>query len=157
VRIGLALSNSTRTVAMPHAIVQRGRDHRGDHQQIAAVVTEFDVVLVVVGLPLSLSGNDSKATEAVRHEIDELSANLDVPVEFVDERLSTTEVLARRREGLIERDSARRGGRGGRAGPSGGRRARPSEGVDDRAAAVILQSYLDRASGPPRASTDSDD
>ena len=151
VRIGVALSNSTRTVALPHAILRRGRDHVADHREIAAVVTEFDVRLVVVGLPLSLSGGDSNATEAVRREIDELRASLVVPVEAVDERLSTTEVLARRREGLIERDSTRRGGRGGRAGPSGSRRARVTHEVDDRAAAVILQSYLDRASGPSMA------
>jgi putative Holliday junction resolvase len=93
------------------------------------VVNETRARLVVVGLPLSLSGEAGPAARAVLSEIDELRAALNVPVEPCDERFST--VVARR--ALV----------------AGGRRPVAQKAVVDQvAAAAILQTWLDRERNP---------
>lgn len=144
-RIGIARSDAARTTALPCEVVVRSKDQVADRRRIAALVDELGATAVVIGVPFDLAGKAGPAASAVLSEIEVLRAELDVPVEVIDERLSTAEVLARRREGLATRDAARRQGRGGRPGAG---RARPSVArrpvVDDLAATVILQHWLDR-------------
>ena len=64
VRIGLALSDPTRTVASPHSVLQRSRSHETDHQAIVATAREAEATAIVVGLPLSLSGREGPAAQA---------------------------------------------------------------------------------------------
>jgi putative Holliday junction resolvase len=128
-RIGVALSDSDGTVATPYEVVHRSGDRERDHRRIAALVEEAAADVVVVGLPLSLDGTIGPAAGAILDEVGELRAALDVDVVTWDERLSTVEA---------ERSLRHMGVRKGRR-----RRV-----VDQVAATVILQSWLD--AGRPR-------
>jgi putative Holliday junction resolvase len=124
-RIGLAVSDDRRAVAVPHSVLERGSSHAEDHRAIAAAASELGATLVVVGLPLSLSGRRGPAARAVLAEVEELrGAAPDLTVTTHDERLTTVQ--------------AERGLRD--AGVRGATRRRV---VDQVAAALVLQAYLD--------------
>ncbi len=127
-RIGLALSDPSRTIASPHSLVLRSSDRAVDHTAIRAVVIEEGAELVVVGMPTSLSGAAGPAARATQEEIEQLRAVLDGVAAVVahDERLTTVSA----NHALSE------------AGVKG--RARRDK-VDKIAAAVMLQHYLDAA------------
>jgi putative Holliday junction resolvase len=113
-RCGCALSDPTGTLATPLSVVERPDTRRG-MQRIATLVRERDVSLVVVGLPLSLSGEEGPQALLTREWAGRLAARLlGVPVELHDERLTTAQ-------------AARTGGRADE---------------DSRAAAHLLEAYL---------------
>jgi putative Holliday junction resolvase len=131
-RIGIALSDSAGTLATPYEVVIRSGDRARDLERIAALADEAGAELVVVGLPRSLDGSIGPAARAVLDEVDELRARLAeraVGVVTWDERLSTVEAERRLRSAGVK------GARGRRV-------------VDQVAATVILQSWLD--AGQPR-------
>jgi putative Holliday junction resolvase len=130
-RIGLALSDPSGSVATPHRVIERSGDPAADHRTITAIAREADADRIVVGLPLSLSGDVGPAARAVLDEVEALRAEVGegMRVETHDERLSTV--------------SAARGLR--EAGMPGRRRRRH---IDAAAATVMLQSYLDRPVPP---------
>ena len=147
-RIGVALSDSARTVASPYAVVDRADGTTRDWQQIVALVAETGATVVVVGLPLSLDGSEGAAARSVLGDAQELAAVLDVPVETVDERLTTVEAERRRIEVVAAADSVRRQGRGARRSSAfWASRSRRRQVVDDAAAAVLLQAWLDGRGG----------
>ena len=124
VRIGVAISDPERRVAVPFGTVHAGAP--ADLRAIAKLVRDHEVTLVVVGHPLKMSGGSGTRARHAEEFVAALRQVLAIPVVLQDERLST-----------VEADRAlREAGAGGRA----RRRA-----VDRSAAAVILQSYLDRA------------
>ncbi|MDQ3643839.1 MAG: Holliday junction resolvase RuvX [Actinomycetota bacterium] len=136
-RIGVAVSDAGGIMATPYSVIQRSGDVSADRARVAEIVHEVGAGLVVVGLPLSLDGSEGPAARAALEEADALRQVLDVPVECHDERL--TSVTANR--SLTE------------AGVTGRkrRRAREAGAVDQAAAAVLLQSWLDtRRSGGSR-------
>jgi putative Holliday junction resolvase len=137
-RIGVAVTDSARTVAVPRSVLARSGDETADHAAIARLVADVGATLVVVGVPLGLDGGVGAAAAQAASEAARLRATLDVPVATVDERLSTVEAARRRREA----DPARRGP-ADRPRPRRpvGRRRPP---VDAGAAAVILQAFIDR-------------
>lgn len=116
-------------MATPYSTIQRSGDVHADRAKVVDLVAEVEAGLVVVGLPLSLDGSEGPAARAALEEADALRQLLNVPVECQDERL--TSVTANR--SLTE------------AGVTGRRRqkARKAGAVDQAAAAVLLQSYLD--------------
>ena len=122
-RIGLAISDDGRVLASAYQLLQRGRSRAADHAELADVVAESGAALVVVGLPLSLSGRSGPAAQAIEAEVAELRQVLLVPVELCDERLTT--VVASRSLG-------------------GRRPALKRAVIDQMAAAEILQTWLDR-------------
>jgi len=125
VRVGIALSDPTGTLASPLAVLTRTADL---HDEVAALVDEHAAVAVVIGLPRSLDGRERKAAQTVRTEVRRLQERLPVPVHLQDERLSTVAAHA----GLA----------------AAGRTARQRRGtVDASAAAVLLQSWLDSPAG----------
>ena len=95
-RCGCALSDPTGTLATPIEPILRPDTRRGI-ARIAELVRERDVGQVVVGLPLSLSGDDSDQTREARAFAARLGERLPVPVELYDERFTT--VLAARDPG----------------------------------------------------------
>jgi putative holliday junction resolvase len=101
-RCGCAVSDPTGVLARPLAAVQAPRSHRG-LERLRALVEELEAELVVVGLPLSLSGEDSAQTAEARGFAGLLKELLDVPVELYDERLTTS--LAARTGGRADEDS----------------------------------------------------
>jgi putative holliday junction resolvase len=123
-RCGVAVSDPTGTLATPLEPVLRPATRRG-FNRLLAVIRAHEPARVVVGLPLSLSGGDSAQTAETRAFAARLARFVAAPVELHDERFTTR--VARRRGGAAPEDS--------------------------RAAAVLLESYLQRESsrGPDRA------
>jgi putative Holliday junction resolvase len=121
-RIGVAISDPDRRVAVPLGTVRTGAP--ADVKALAAMAREHGVLEVVVGLPLTMSGAAGEAAGLATRFAEALRAVLGLPVHLQDERLSTVEAERRLREA----------GRTGRA-----RR----EVVDEHAAVVILQTWLD--------------
>jgi len=129
-RVGVAISDSTGTVARPLQTLVRG-SREEDFAAIAVIVAEHDIGLVVVGQPLSLDGTEGPQARRVARYAEALTATLPVPVVAWDERFTTVtaeEILRQRRRQKK-------------------RRARTRGEVDAIAAAVILQSYLDSQNG----------
>lgn len=123
VRIGVALSDPDRRVAIPIGTVHVGRPP-GELKAIAALVREYGATFIVLGWPLNLDG--TRGGRAVRSEefADALRMIVEIPVELHDERLTTVEAERGLREaGVKSRD----------------RRAV----VDAAAARVLLQGWLD--------------
>lgn len=145
-RIGAALSDSARTIASPHKIIECSGDRRRDRITIANLVKETGASLVVVGLPIGLDGRQGAAARDALAEAAAIEALLDVPVCTCDERFTTVEAERRLLEAAAEIGAARRGGRGARReSEHGASRRRARALVDDAAAAIMLQSWLDGA------------
>ncbi|MCL4241013.1 MAG: Holliday junction resolvase RuvX [Dehalococcoidia bacterium] len=126
-RIGVALSDDLGIMAHPRpAIIEKGR--AAALRRIAALVEAEGVAEVVVGLPLTLEGGRGAQAEEVRQFVAGLRKNLSVPVTEVDERLSSAQA-----EWLVPGAGKKRDGT-----------------LDSAAAAVILQTLLDRRRGGRR-------
>ena len=128
VRVGVALSDPTGTLASPLETVERRRDE-SDLDRIAALVVEHEVTEVIVGEPRHLSGASGASAREARAYSRSLAGRIgSVPVHLVDERLSTvTAASSLRANGLDSRSQ------------------RPV--IDQAAAVVILQAYLDAQRG----------
>ena len=111
-RAGCAISDPTGTIARPLGVIEPA-----EPGAVAKVALEHEVELVVVGLPVSLSGAEGPQAAEARAFKEALDAILDVPVETYDERLTTR---------MAERST-----RAGASAPS-----------DALAAAHLLESYL---------------
>ncbi|MGN6379285.1 MAG: Holliday junction resolvase RuvX [Gaiellales bacterium] len=116
-RTGLAVSDATGTLARPAGIVQRVRSKTGRAELIRRI-QELEAERVVVGMPVSLSGQRTSQTGETQAFVDELRAVCPVPVETFDERFTTA--LAVRMNGTDD---------------------------DAVAAAHLLKGYLDRCAG----------
>lgn len=124
-RIGVAVCDSGWTLASGVTTVHRQGDRRSEHRAIASLVAEYEAIGVVVGMPLSMSGQAGPAALAVGEEVEQLREHLGVPVGTVDERLTTVQASGALR--------------------AGGRSAKRQRDVIDReAAAAILQTWLDQ-------------
>ncbi|MEX0856248.1 MAG: Holliday junction resolvase RuvX [Gemmatimonadota bacterium] len=127
VRIGLAISDETGTLASPLETIRRRRGKRPPLNRIEAVAREHGAEALVVGLPLELSGEESDWSREVRAVADSLERRLHLPVHLFDERMSSVQAeRAVRSSGL----------------PRGKREEK--DRVDSAAAAIILQGWLDR-------------
>jgi len=127
-RIGLAVSDASGRVATPLVVLDAKQALR-DGRRIATIVSEYEVQLLVAGLPLSLDGSEGPQAKRVRSLAERLAGFVSLPLDFADERLSSSE--ARRvmtESGVSDRD--KRGS------------------VDMVAAAVFLQAYLDARAEP---------
>ncbi len=120
-RIGVAVSDETRLIATPVEFIERGN---GDRARFRQVIARFSVGRLVAGLPTGMSGREGPQAADVRAYADQLASDLDLPLDYWDERLSTA---------IAERTLI----------AGGTRRADRRTRVDAVAAAVILQGYLD--------------
>ena len=122
VRVGVAASDPDRILASPVETVAAP-----GHARVAELARERAAVLVVVGLPTSLSGrSDSASAQMARDWLDAFTARCDVAVQLVDERLTTVTATAALR--------------------ASGKRGQAARKVVDQAAAVaLLQGFLERA------------
>nr|VDG63537.1 Holliday junction resolvase-like protein [Streptococcus thermophilus] len=129
VRIGVASSDRDGLLATPVETVERVtgfKDRDGaDIDRLLDIISEYNAVEVVVGLPRDLKGNGSSSIKHAKEIAFRIRRrNSDVPVRFADERLTTVEATnALRSSGVNARD--------GRA------------VIDQAAAVAILQSWLD--------------
>ncbi len=129
-RVGLAVSDPSATIAQPLPTLQRRAGKRPPVQAVADLAREWEVEAVVVGLPLTLDGDDSEWTREVRAFGDRLAERTGLPVHFLDERMTSVRAeRAVRSLGLrrAQREDKRR--------------------VDAAAAVLILQAFLDRGHG----------
>ena len=127
-RVGVAVSDGDQRLATPATTVVRKGDRAREHRALAELVDEYEAVGVVFGLPLSLSGAEGPAAASARAEAAQMENHLSVPVDLVDERLTTVEAA----------NALRAGGRATR---------QQRHVIDQTAAAVLLQSWLDRRAG----------
>ena len=128
-RIGVAYSDSRRSLASPWGTIQRSGDAARDRSAVVDAVREVEASTVVVGLPLSLSGEIGPAARSALDEaaaLRELLEPFGVSVETADERFTTVEA---------QRSLTAAGLKGKKA------RSR----IDTAAAMVLLQAWLDRA------------
>lgn len=123
--IGLAISDSRRSIASPLETIRR-KKLTHDVVALSAIVAERQIVALVIGLPVNMDGSEGPRCQSVR----QFAANIrergiDLPQAFWDERLSTAAV---ERFLIGEADMTRQ---------------RRAQVVDKMAAAYILQGALD--------------
>lgn len=127
-RVGLALSDVGRVIASPYKTVEYRSPDDLVHQ-LVPLIESLQVAVVVVGLPLGMRGQKTAQTSKVEEFVSTLQDHISIPIRLVDERLSTVEAS----RVLSEQ----------------GRKPSRNRGlIDERAAAIFLQTYLDRQSCP---------
>ena len=142
-RIGVALAEVGSREAAPLATLARVNRNE-DMRRLRELAREHAVRLVVVGLPLRLDGTRGDMAEEAARFAQRVHKQLGLPVEMVDERLTSWEA-----ERLLEEQQGRKMRESQTGKAKKGRHRKP--GVDALAAALILREYLDRAPSPPSA------
>ena len=122
-RIGVALSDPIGLTAQPVMTVDR-RHPSGDVDAIKALVERHGVGLVVVGLPLTLRGEQGPQAKKVVAFAERMRQRLAIPVQLLDERLTTIQGT----RSLLETGTSRR---------------KRKQVIDQVAAQLILQQFLD--------------
>jgi len=122
-RIGVAMSDPTETLASPLVIIERTTDDQ-TFTDILKILTQHEVVRIIVGLPRSMNGDIGYQAEKVQSFMAELPKHTKVPFEYRDERLTTVTAVRLKQEAST-------------------RRLNKKTRYDAMAAAVILQEYLD--------------
>ena len=125
--IGLAVSDSDMKIATTVGTIRRSKFTK-DVKNLDAIITERQVNGLVLGLPISMDGNEGPACQSVRQFAVNLDNILEIGITFWDERLSTSAV-----ERLLTKEADLS-------------RNRRSEIIDTMAAAYILQGALDSLS-----------
>lgn len=122
--IGVAISDGMRYSATPLETIKRTKFTQ-DAERIIELISENQVVALVLGLPLNMDGTEGPRVQSTRAFARNLAPKINLPIAFWDERLSTSAVTRM----MIEADL---------------RRDRRAEVVDKLAASYILQGALDR-------------
>jgi putative Holliday junction resolvase len=122
-RIGVAVSDPSGSVATPVTVLD-ARRLASDLGPLRRLVDEYEVGELVVGLPLTMSGEEGPQAIAVRRAADAFSERLGIPVAYHDERLSSS---------CAERSM----------GEAGARSRERRGSVDKVAATLVLQGFLD--------------
>lgn len=121
VRIGVAVSDELGMIASPVGMIPRKSDVAGElRKQIAT----YRPTRLIVGLPVGLSGREGPQAKETREFADALAEEVGLPLEYWDERLSSS---------IAEKAMI----------SQGTRREKRKQHVDAMAAAIILQGYLD--------------
>jgi len=139
-KIGMALASAAARIAEPFSTIER-INRNEDVRRLREFARDYQVKQIIVGLPLRLDGRPGEMAEEATRFAERLRKQLGLPVELVDERLSSWEA-----ERILEEEMGRRithtETRDGRKKPT-----RISDGkytVDAVAAMVILREYLAR-------------
>jgi len=121
-RIGLAISDTNKIIASPFKTIKnKGFDKT--KEKIFDIIQENDIEIIVIGLPISMSGADTNQTKRVR-KFQDLIQDLDVPIQMQDERLSSLSA----KKSLIQQKI---------------KTGHNKHLIDSTAAAIFLQHYLD--------------
>jgi putative pre-16S rRNA nuclease len=126
-RVGLAISDSTGTIAQPLTTIP-AEPRETLAVRLAALAREHEAVRIVVGLPRRMDGSFGPEAKAARELAGDVRAASKLPVELVDERLTT----AAAEKSLLA---------------GGMRRKERRANIDRVAAALLLQTHLDRQHG----------
>jgi len=122
-RIGVAVSDELRMIARSHSVVKR-TSRVADYAKYANIIAQEQITLLVVGLPVTLGGEEGSKAKWTRDYAGQFAEQVNIPIVFFDEALTTVEAEASMRARNIR-----------------GKKARAQ--VDAVAAAFILQNYLD--------------
>jgi putative Holliday junction resolvase len=124
-RIGVAVSDETGLIASPVGVIQVGERNRAQVlQQVLRYIEQEEAGKLIIGLPLHMNGDEGIEAGRAREFARQLARLTKIPIDFMDERLTSVEADRLMQEAGIKRDK---------------RKAR----IDARAAAIILQTYLD--------------
>ena len=123
--IGIAVSDKSKTIATPIITIKR-KGILKDIEKLLSIFVEYNVGGVILGLPLSLDGNENKMTEKVRKFAKELKRDKDIKIAFYDERYSSEVIYKELRKNSISRNKIKKK-------------------IDQMAASYILQGFLDNA------------
>ena len=125
VRVGLALSDPLKIIAKPYKTItyKNGIDL---FRQLNGIITDECVEHIVVGFPKGMGGQTTKQTEIVTLFVQQLKEEIDLSVSLEDERLSSVSA-----EKALILQNVKTGHNKGR--------------IDETAAAIVLQQYLDRS------------
>lgn len=123
-RIGLAVSDPTRTLATPYTTLAE-KDKGLQIKRVLALVTQLDISEIIVGMPLAMDGGATSTTRPAMKYAEKLASLVNVPVTLVDERLTSSMAEDRLSEAGWKPTQADKGR------------------IDSAAAAVMLQAWLD--------------
>lgn len=121
--VGIAISDELGLTAQGLKTLKR-KSKEDDLREIAAIIVQFQISKIVVGLPKNMNGTLGKQAEDMLGWVDVLKDRTQLPVETWDERLSTVGAS----KVLLEADLSRR---------------KRKKVIDKLAAVLILQGYLD--------------
>ena len=121
--IGMALSDSTFTIASPVGTIRR-KKFTLDAEELLRLMDEREVGGLVIGLPINMDGSEGPRCQSSRQFAANLLALREIPIAFWDERLSTSAV----ERAMVSADLSRK---------------KRAKRVDTAAAAYILQGALD--------------
>lgn len=112
-RVGLAASDPDALLATPVMTLRRDHNRGSDLKMLTRIAADRAAAVIYVGLPLSLSGNDTASTQKARDYAVALLEHLDsaalaVEVRLIDERLSTVSAAERMRASGVETRDQRR-------------------------------------------------
>jgi putative Holliday junction resolvase len=122
-RIGVAVSDETGLIASPVGVIQVG-DRAQVFKQVLRHIEEQEAGKLIIGLPLHMNGDEGIEAARARDFARQLSKLTKIPIDFMDERLTSVEADRLMQEAGVKREK---------------RKAK----IDARAAAIILQTYLD--------------
>lgn len=123
--VGIAVSDGLRMIATPVEVIPRARKLKPVLDRLFEIFDERSCAGLVIGLPLNLDGSAGPRVQATKALVFNILKHRDVPLAFQDERLSSAEA----ERVMIAADLSR---------------ARRAEAIDASAAAIILQTALDR-------------
>jgi putative Holliday junction resolvase len=124
-RIGIAISDPTRTIAYPLTTLSRREGKRPPWPELTRLLEEHEVSEVVIGLPLDLSGSEGAWAAEVREFGAQVERRTGLPVRWVDERLSSVRAERAVRGMGLKKSEREEKGR-----------------IDAAAAALILEAFL---------------
>jgi putative Holliday junction resolvase len=122
-RIGVAVSDETRTIAQPLEFIP-AEPFAGFLDRLKQLIREKEVGLILIGLPRNMDGSYGPAAEKVQTFLGVLANAITVPLKTLDERLTSAQANRVLIQGGVRRDKRK-------------------QKVDQMAAAILLQSYLD--------------
>jgi len=125
--VGVAISDEAQIIAQPLVTIERKHANklRQTYAKIEAIIDEQNVDRIVLGFPKNMNNTEGERAEATRAFMDDLERRTGLPVILMDERLTTVEA-----DRILEETGVAKSGR--------------KEHIDKMAAAIILQSFLDR-------------
>jgi putative Holliday junction resolvase len=124
--IGVAVSDPLGITAQPVTTIRRTKMD-ADMAELRGIIELYNASLLVVGYPRNMNGSVGEQAQYVDRFVEEMGAQVSLPVELVDERLTTRMAQQAMKAGNVKA-------------------ARRKEIIDQQAAALILQSYMDRQS-----------
>ncbi len=123
-RIGVAISDPTATIAKPLTTIERKPNIDDEARVLIELIEEYEVDEIIAGLPIDLRGQKAIAAQNIESYLEELEKRIKIPIKRFDERL-TTKIA----------DNMLR--------TAGLRSQKRKQVIDEIAAMVILQSYLE--------------